>query len=304
MSTRRKFIKNSGLIVGGLPFIKYADKLPVFQSVTKPEIEIYNTNWGYKESLLQFVKDSKAEGYDGIEVWVPQKEKSRKELVAICADHQMKLGLLAGNSGDTVKENLESFIKAVDFAISCAPQFINCHSGKDFFTKEENKGFIEHTISKSNTAGLPIYHETHRGRILYAAPTAEHFIDKYEELKLTLDISHWTVVHESLLANQKERVYKALDRTGHIHSRVGFQEAPQIPNPNDPKYKNAVEAHFAWWDYIVEEKAKKGEKLTMTTEFGPAPYMWTHPFKEDPLENVWDINIAMKDLWYQRYLSK
>jgi hypothetical protein len=304
MSNRRRFIKNSSLLIGGLPFLEYVNSLPKLDLLAKPNIEIYNTNWGFEGSLEDFLKKSQAAGYDGIEVWVPSSEAKRTELVNLTAKYGLKLGLLAGNGGKTAQEHLKSFKNSISNAISCSPEFINCHSGRDFFTYEENAPFIQHTIKESKTSGIPIYHETHRGKILFAAQVAERFIDQFKDLHLTLDISHWTVVHESLLENQKERVAKALSRTSHIHSRVGFQEAPQIPHASDTKYKGAVDAHFAWWDEVVKMKTEKGEKLTMTTEFGPPPYMWTYPFKDEPLAKVWDENVAMMKMWKLRYLNQ
>ncbi|GLR15872.1 sugar phosphate isomerase/epimerase family protein [Portibacter lacus] len=301
MSNRRNFIKKSAIVTGGIPFLGSLDLLPSFKLNQKANIEIYNTNWGFSGSTEEFCAKSKAEGYDGIELWCPRDEADRKEMLALTEKYQLKLGLLAGNSGATPAENISSFKSAIQNAISCKPAFINCHSGKDFFTYDQNKQFIEYTIGESNKSGIPIHHETHRGRILYNVPIAEKFISAYEALTLTLDISHWTVVHESLLANQAKAVQKALSRTGHIHSRIGFQEAPQIPNPDDDQYKAAIEAHFAWWDEVVRIKAEKQETLTMTTEFGPPPYMWTQPYSKEPLANVWDVNVQMMKMWRKRY---
>ncbi len=36
--------------------------------------------------------------------------------------------------------------------------------------------------------------------------------------------------------------------------------------------------------------------MTMTTEFGPPPYMWTNVHDNSPIESQWDINVFMKDL--------
>ncbi len=304
MNNRRSFIKNSGLLIGGIPFLEYINHLPKLNMKTKPNIEIYNTNWGFEGTLEEFLIQSKALGYDGVEVWVPSEAEKRKELTDLILKYELKLGLLAGNNGDSPATHLDSFKVSIENALSCKPAFINCHAGRDFFTFNENKPFIAHSIKEAKASSIPIHHETHRGKILFNAVITEQFIDYYEELNLTLDISHWTVVHESLLENQKERVQKALSRTCHIHSRVGFQEGPQIPFATDPKYKSTVDAHFAWWDEVVKIKTEKGEKLTMTTEFGPPPYMWTFPFMDEPLANVWDENVAMKKMWELRYLNQ
>ena len=153
----------------------------------------------------------------------------------------------------------------------------------------------------SKETGIPIYHETHRGRMMFAAHTTHEFIKKYPALKLTLDISHWCNVHESMLENQQQAVEAALERTEHIHARVGYQEGPQVAEPRAPEWKYAVDAHIAWWDKVVERKRKAGERITFLTEFGPPLYMQTLPYTLQPLSNQWEINVYMMQLLRKRY---
>jgi hypothetical protein len=304
MNNRRDFIINTATMISGFPLNQIMKKFPFeYTGSAALKLEIYATNWGFEGSLAEFCELAKADGYDGIEVWAPQNEKDQKELLDQVSMHELKLGVLAGSSGRNAVEHLSSFKTYLASAIRLAPRFINCHAAKDFFTFEQNLPFIAESQSISARSNIPIYHETHRGRILYAGPIAEKFLDAVDDLRLTLDISHWCVVHESLLADQKDLVAKALSRTNHIHSRVGFAEAPQIPDPAAPQYESAVRAHFDWWDEVVRQKIKSGETLTMTTEFGPPPYMWTDPFTADPLSNQWEVNRAMMHTWRERYLN-
>ena len=94
----------------------------------------------------------------------------------------------------------------------------------------------------------------------------------------------------------------ALERTDHVHARIGHPEGPQVSDPRAPEWKEAVDAHFAWWDKIVEMKKQKNEMLTVLTEFGPPDYMPTQPYSRKPLADQWAINVHMKDLWRERYL--
>ena len=291
------------MTIAGFPIFPYLPKY-INDKVEKPNLEIYATNWGFKGTMNEFCQKAKEAGYFGVEVWTPQKGEKTEELLQALETHDLHLALLAGNWGDTYQDHLNIFQSSIDHAISLKPRFINCHAGKDYFTPLQNDNFLEYSFEKTRESGIPIYHETHRGRILYSATVAEHYIDHFEDLELTLDISHWCCVHESLLADQKDRIDKVLKRVSHIHSRVGFAEAPQIPDPNDEQFAQAVQAHFAWWDEVVRLKASKGETLTMTTEFGPPPYMWTHLKTGQPLEDNWLVNVEMKNLWEKRYLKK
>lgn len=299
---RRKFIKDSSLTLAGLPFLKYLDAVP-FSLPENSQIFIYATNWGFRGSVDEFCQKSKQAGYDGIEVWTPMTPEKVDELVKAVEVNGLKLGLLAGNWGNTFDAQLESYKQMINQALKLKPQFINSHSGKDFYSLDQNGQFLEYSFEASSREGIPIYHETHRGRMLYAAPIADKLMDRYNALRLTLDISHWCCVHESLLADQQEVVKRAIDRTDHIHARVGFPEGPQIPQPDDTTFAQAVKAHFDWWDEVVQLKVEKGTPLTMTTEFGPPPYMWTEPYSGNPLADNWEVNVQMKKLWMERYKS-
>nr|WP_315820265.1 hypothetical protein [Paraflavitalea speifideiaquila] len=181
------------------------------------------------------------------------------------------------------------------------PLYINCHSGRDYFSFEQNKAFIEHTTQLAKQTGIRICHETHRSRILFAASIARQFMEQLPDLRLTLDISHWCTVHESFLGDQPETVKLALDRTDHIHARVGHPEGPQVSDPRAPEWEPAVKAHIAWWDSIAEKKKKAGLPLTILTEFGPPDYMPTLPYTRQPLADQWAINVHMMQLLRKRY---
>ena len=149
--------------------------------------------------------------------------------------------------------------------------------------------------------GIKICHETHRSRMMFAAPVARQYIDKIPELRITFDVSHWCNVSESLLQDQQETVDMALQRVDHIHARIGHPEGPQVNDPRAPEWDEAMKAHFAWWDKIVEMKKQQGERLTILTEFGPPTYMPTLPYTQQPLADQWAINVHMMELLRKRY---
>lgn len=268
-------------------------------------LKIFATNWGYEGSIDSFCALAKKEGYEGIEVWWTSVKKEQDELFEALRKHKLSVGFLAGSGESNASKNLEQFKKMVNEATEqtiLKPTYINCHSGKDFFSYEQNKAFIDFTTEVSKKSGIPIYHETHRGRMLFAANIAQNFMEKNPDLRLTLDISHWCNVHESLLGDQPEAVEMALARTGHIHTRVGYEEGPQVTDPRAPEWENAVKTHLSWWDRVVEMKKKAGQHLTMLTEFGPPNYLHTLPFTNQPVANQWEINVYMMKMLRKRYL--
>jgi sugar phosphate isomerase/epimerase len=262
---------------------------------------IFATNWGFSGSWDEFCSRIKTDGYDGTELWYPGDETQRKELFAALKKYDLKIGFLVGGSDRDPEKHYQQFKSSVEGAVSQKPVYINCHSGKDHFSFDQNKRFIELTTSLSKNSGVPIYHETHRGRTLYAAPVSKQYMEKLPDLRVTLDVSHWCNVHESLLEDQSETLAMTLDRVDHIHARIGHAEGPQVNDPRAPEWKDAVQAHFAWWDKVVERKKKEGKLMTFLTEFGPVDYMPALPYTRQPLANQWEINKHMMDVLRKRY---
>ncbi len=269
------------------------------------ELKIMATNWGFEGTLDAFCTKAKKEGYDGVEMWWPTDDKkAQDELFAALKTHGLEIGFLCGGSQSNPQEHLDFYKKMIDAAARQniqRPLYINNHSGRDYFSFDDNKKFIEHTNALAKETGIRICHETHRSRILFAAHIAREYIEKLPELRLTLDISHWCNVHESLLADQKATVDMALERTDHIHARIGHPEGPQVNDPRAPEWEITVKQHFDWWDKVVERKKKNGERMTFLTEFGPPDYMPTMPYTKQPLSDQWGINVHMMHLLRKRY---
>ncbi|WP_052354302.1 sugar phosphate isomerase/epimerase family protein [Flectobacillus major] len=269
-------------------------------------LQILATNWGFNGTVDAFCAAAKKEGYDGIEMWWPTEKNAQEELFTALKKHNLAIGYLCGGHQKDPKEHLATFQKNLEAATSQSPikpLYINCHSGRDYFTYEQNKAFIDLTTQVSQKSGIPVYHETHRGRMLFAAHIAHNFLQKNPALELTLDISHWCNVHESLLEDQAETVQLALERTGHIHTRVGHQEGPQVNDPRAPEWEAAFQTHLKWWDTVVALKMKKGQALTMLTEFGPPNYLPTLPYTQQPVANQWAINVYMLNMLRKRYTN-
>lgn len=264
------------------------------------EVVILATNWGFEGDIHAFCRKAKAAGYDGIEVWWPSDASERQRLREALKEHDLKIGFLCGGSGTGFKTHFEQYRGAVEQALEWEPLYINSHSGKDFFTFEQNARFIEFSLEKEGKT--EILHETHRGRMCYSAPVTAEFLKKYPEMKLTLDISHWTNVHESLLEDQAETVDGALKRTRHIHARVGHQQGPQVNDPRAPEWEYALNRHLGWWDAAVKYQLAGGKKqITFLTEFGPPTYLPALPYTRQPLVNQWEVNVYMLNLLKTRY---
>lgn len=268
------------------------------------QVRILATDWGYPGTTDQYLTEAKKAGYDGIEIWWPKEKDAQAELFRLLKKHGMEVGFLCGAYSKDFKEHLDIFKKMTDEAAtntSQKPLYINCHSGRDHFSFSQNQQFIDHTTALSKRTGVRICHETHRSRILYSAPVAREFMEKNPELKITLDISHWCNVHESMLDDQPDNIKLALSRAEHIHARVGHPEGPQVNDPRAPEWKEVLEMHLSWWDQIINRKKQANEPITILTEFGPPDYMPTLAYTRQPVADQWAINVYMLQLLRKRY---
>ena len=268
------------------------------------KLKLLATNWGFPGSLEEYCTKVKKEGYDGIEIWWPLEKKDQAELFACLKKHELEVGFLCAGSDNNYQKHFDQFVQMIDAAANESiqrPLYINCHSGRDYFTYEQGKTFIDHTIALAKSTGIKICHETHRSRLLFAAPVARHYMETIPDLRVTFDVSHWCNVHESLLENQQDTVDMTLRRVDHIHARIGHPEGPQVNDPRAPEWEHAVKAHIAWWDKVVEFKKQKGDTLTVLTEFGPPDYMPTLPYTRQPLADQWAVNVYMMQLLRSRY---
>jgi sugar phosphate isomerase/epimerase len=272
--------------------------------MNKNDLIILATNWGFTGTIESFCQKIKAEGYDGAEIWFPDTQSEQDDLFSTFKDYDLKLGLLCGVGYTNADEHHKEFVKILKLATKNNHSnliYVNCHSGKDFFDFKHNKKIIEASNEIKKMTGIPIYHETHRGRILFNIPITMQFINEIPDLELTLDISHWCNVHESLLEDQNESVIKAINRTSHVHARIGHAQGPQVSDPRAPEWQYTLNKHFSWWDEVVKQRANNNKSITFLTEFGPPDYMPTLPYTKQPVSDLWDINTFMLRELRKRY---
>ncbi len=263
------------------------------------QIKFFCPHWGSKHlDFTDFLQKVKNAGYDGVEMTLPIGSVAKDEVLNAIKAH----GLLhIAQHWETITTDFElhkvQYRQYLENLATANPLFINAHTGKDFFLFEQNVELIEIAAQVAKQYGIEVVHETHRGRFSFAAHITAEYMTKLPNLKITFDLSHWCNVAESYLDNQQQVVDIAISRAAHIHSRVGFPEGPQITDPRVPEWKEAVEIHLGWWKRIIELNRNAGKQIfTITTEFGPYPYMPILPFTQQPITSQWDVNVYMMNM--------
>ena len=260
--------------------------------------------WGNADiPISEFVSKVKNAGYDGVELSLSMDKRERETTVSAIRNAGL---LYLGQHWETLTVDLEEhkreYTERLYNLAKGNPILIDSQTGKDFFTFEQNMELVNAASAFTNETGIPVVHETHRGKFSFAAHITRQFLEANPELRIGADFSHWFNVAETMLENQEEARNIAISRADHIHARVGFQEGPQIPDPRAPEWKEVVETHISWWDRILK-RAKKEDRdcFTISPEFGPFPYMTMLPYTKEPIADQWEVNVYMKDMLKNRF---
>lgn len=269
-------------------------------------IAFFCPHWG-SESLPfdVFLQKVKSAGYDGVEMSLPLDITERKTIVAAIA--QQGLGLIAQHWETVDKDfdtHLVNYQKRLNNLATAKPLFINSQTGKDYYTFEQNSLLIAAAAEIEAATGIAIVHETHRGKFSFAAHITHEYLKKIPFLQLCLDASHWCCVAETLLDDQLEAMETAISRAAHIHSRVGFTEGPQVMDPRAPEWHAIVDQHIEWWQRVVAKNQEAGKRTTITTEFGPFPYLQHLPYTQQAIYSQWEVNVYMMQLLKARLAAE
>ncbi len=258
------------------------------------DIKIFKACWGMESipSLDEKLRMISEAGYDGFEwaVW----EVDPPEVRELCEKY--KLLYIAQIFVLNAQEQRDQMEKAVAAGAIKA----DSHTGRDRWSDSEAKSFWREALALEKDIPLPVAHETHRYRMFYSPwTTAKHLAD-FPDISIAADFSHWCCVCETMLDDMEDFIDVAIPRAIHIHARVGYEEGPQVSDPAAPEFANHLKRHAGWWDRILEAHKKRGEKMmTITPEFGPAPYQHRLPYTCQPTSDLWEINY-----WMRNYLKK
>ncbi len=277
------------------------------------DIQYTCTYWGCEHlSAKKFLSNVVANGYGGVEINFPDDASFIKEFIEEFENIRNTINpnfifiaqQVLSNKNETVDDYIKRISERLEFLTTLKPDSINSHTGKDFFDFSDNCKIIENADHISKKSGVPIWHEIHRGRFSFHLKTLLKYLDIFPNLNLIADFSHFCVVSESNLEDQKDLLVKIYPYIKHIHARIGFEQSPQVNNPFAPEWRNHLEQYMFWWKEIIEfQKKINNTVFTITPEFGPFPYMPQEPFTKKPLSNQWEINLQMKHYLQNKLLT-
>lgn len=272
-------------------------------------INYIRTFWGSEAlSAKEFLYSTIEQGYTGVEINFPNDTDFVAEFLSeltsirntINNDFIFIAQQVLEQKTETTEEYIARMKERLHFLVGLQPNAINSHTGKDYYDFETNCAILEITEEISRNSGIPIWHEIHRGRFSFHLKTLLTYTEKYPDLQLIADFSHFCVVSESDLSDQQDLFVQLFPKIKHIHARVGFEQSPQVNNPFAPEWKKHLDQYVTWWKGIIQLKQQlKHSKLSITPEFGPYPYMPQMPFTKEPLADQIQLNLDMKNYLQQ-----
>jgi sugar phosphate isomerase/epimerase len=269
------------------------------------EILIFAPHWGSNALAPEvFIERVLAAGFDGIEMSLPLEPAQREAWTTGIAAAGLQL---IAQQWETVfhpafDEHRDALATYLHNACAARPLFVNSHTGKDFYTRAQNLELIALADAIGASHGVTIVHEIHRSRFSGHPMLLLPYLEALPGLQLTADLSHWCCACESLLEDQPHTIAATLPHVRHIHARVGHAQGPQVSDFRAPEWAAELAAHLGWWDRIVAaRKAAGAARMTITPEFGPAPYTPALPYSAALVSDPWELNVAMLALLRQRY---
>ena len=236
-----------------------------------------------------------AAGYDGIECAVAEISDTVR-FRSVLAEYGLGYIPLIYTEGNSPAEHLADFERLVGEASKFLPSKIVAHCGRDLWSFDDQLRFFEKALRIEEQFGIPIAHETHRRRPLFSPMNAVAILQRFEKLKINADLSHWCCVTESMLEDHAEAIALIARNTIHIHSRVGYENGPQVSDPRILEWAGHLAKFEGWWKQIIDTAKGRGEtEMTITPEYGPASYQQTDPITGKPVADHWEVCLWAKE---------
>jgi len=268
---------------------------------------VFKTLWGAVgqgtpyPTFAEAIPAIAADGFDGVAFALVARDFEPEigelgQLRDLCDEHSLEIATLVMSHGSTVEDHIASFRSDVARAAPLRSRHLMAHGGADTFDDSQASRFFTEALGMEQDLGLTIGYETHRSRILYNPWTTARMLERFDDLQLTIDFSHWVVVAERLIDDQFDIIRLAADRAIHLDARVGSPQAIQVADPSAPREVDILDAYLGWWRTVWDSQERRGLMAsTVVPEFGPPPYQPVHPHTGEPLVDLWGVCNWMAD---------
>ncbi|HET8710527.1 MAG TPA: TIM barrel protein, partial [Spongiibacteraceae bacterium] len=250
------------------------------------QLQLFKTLWGFGGNPAKAATQVLAANFDGIEAPAPGDDTDATEFAETLAHSGLSYiaeictgGSYVPDRKATPAQHINDFETKLLRAKQLKPLFCNVMAGCDAWPLATQIDFFRRLIEIAETHAIVCSFETHRSRSMFNPWVTRDIVRALPQLKLTCDFSHWAVVMERLPDSEWDIIEEVAGRAHHIHSRVGYEQGPQVPHPAAPEYAAALASHQRCWEAIWRSQLRRNFSMTtMTPEFGPDGYLHQLPF--------------------------
>ncbi len=196
----------------------------------------------------------------------------------------------------TVKD-LEAIL---DHVRQLGAEHVNLQPDVKPYDIEDCVPYIQGWLSLAEQAGVELHIETHRDRMTTDLFFTLHLLDRFPDLRLTGDLSHYVVGREFAWPVSEENhgyMHRILDNCWGFHGRVASREQAQV-QISFAHHKDWLDLFMRWWEYGFRswrKRAPHDATLTFLCELGPKEYAMTGPDGYE-LSDRWQEALMLKDM--------
>ncbi len=247
---------------------------------------------GQEWTLDQRLDHVREAGFQGFEATAAT-EQQADELAGKLRDRGLEYGFAA------LVTTLDDVKKVRDLALRMQAQYVTVQVFGAMKGSDEIVATLSEMIDLVNSAGLPFFVETHRGRVTQDLRRTVRVARQLDRLRLTGDFSHYVVAGE-LGGQWPPEVWDAFTflagRCGNWHGRIGNGEQVQ----NDigdgsgamaQQFKKLWTVGFRAW----LNQARPGDVLPFCAELGPPGYSITDLSGRE-ISDRWQQSLVIKRL--------
>jgi hypothetical protein len=177
---------------------------------------------------------------------------------------------------------------------------INLQADVRPYRLEECFPYIEGWRRLASDAGIALHIETHRDRMTTDLFLTLHLLDRFPDLRLTGDLSHYLLGREFAWPVSEENhvlMRRIIGNCWGFHGRVASREQIQV-QISFAHHKEWVDLFMGWWEYGFRSWRKRAPQdavLTFLCELGPPEYAMTDA-RGYELSDRWTEARTMKDM--------
>jgi hypothetical protein len=273
---------------------------------------VFQSLWGMERlrsearelTLAEKVERAAAAGFDGVTDHFYDR-RHVAPLMALLRAHGLAV------EGQVFPRSVAELAPALEMAAEFGCHHITIQADICPMTLAECLPILEGWQRMAEQAGVPVYIETHRGRMTNDLLFTMGLLDAFPALRFTVDLSHYVVAREINLPVQNDvdaMISRILDHGWAMHGRVAGSHQVQL-ELSFPQHEPWFAQFRSWWAAGFRswrDRAAEDATLSFTCELGPAPYAITGPDGRDQSDR-WAEACLLRDtileLWQPKGFS-